>query len=176
MKPGKSFLLVTFFSLFSISTPSQAGMYASGGLSLNDHGFEVDGDAAGYTLAVGYRPKQGGFGGEIKYLDTGSAAVSGLGTLKMSGANISGVYWIRNNDGRAAGMSAYVKLGLYNINASVGPASASSQGYSAGMGFEFKVNRNMGIFTDLDGFALVDATNNRRDMMTVWSIGVRYHF
>ena len=176
----KNLLLITFaaclLSLFAKPAVTHAGMYANGGLSLNDHGFEVDGDAPGYMLAAGFRPAQGGLGGEIAYVNTGSVAVSGLGNLEMTGSNVSAVYWFRNEDARAAAMSAYVKLGLYNITATVAPATANSTGYSAGMGFEFKANRSLAYYTNLDGLALVNATNGRLDMLTVWSVGIRYYF
>jgi hypothetical protein len=162
--------------LSSLPVAVYAGMYVSGAMSLNDHGFEVDGDALGYTMAVGYRPQRSGFGAQLGYSNTGSASVSGLGNLKMTGANLSAVYWIPNNEPRLAYMHGYVKLGIYNMTATVGSATEYSKGYSAGMGFEFKVKPYLGIYTDLDGFALVDATDGRDDMLSIWSIGARYHF
>ena len=162
--------------LSSLQVAAQAGAYVSGAMSLNDHGHQVDGDALGYTMAVGYRPQDGGFGAQVGYINTGSTDVSGLGDLEMTGTNLSAVYWIPNNEPRLAYMHGYVKLGIYNIRATVASATANSKGYSAGMGFEFRVKKNLGVYADLDGFALVDATDSRDDTLAVWSIGARYHF
>ena len=94
----------------------------------------------------------------------------------MSGANFSIVYWIPNNEPELAYMHGYVKLGIYKMRASVALSTANSTGWSAGLGFEFRVRPNLGLYADVDGFLLVDATNNLEDNLTIWSFGARYHF
>jgi hypothetical protein len=168
-------VVISALLLSSVASASYAGMYVSGALGLNDHRFSNVSDATGFTAGVGYRPERGGLGAEISYLNAGRATISGFGDLEMSGSNISVVYWIPN-DSELQYMHAYLKLGVYNMSATVAPATANSSGLSAGMGFEFSVNPKVGLYADLDGYALIDATNNNVDNLGVWSFGVRYHF
>ena len=169
-------LALTALSLLLVTGTAHAGMYVSGALSLNDHRFINVDDAAGYTLGVGYRPTRGGLGGEVAYINAGSATISGLGNLEMSGTNISAVYWIPNDVPELAYMRGYVRLGVYSMTATVTPSTADSSGISAGMGFEFRIKPRLALYADLDGFALIDATNANLDNLSVWSFGVRYHF
>jgi hypothetical protein len=173
----KPFILVlSALSLLLATGTVHAGMYVSGALSLNDHRFANVEDAAGYTLGVGYRPTRGGLGGEVAYINAGSATISGLGNLEMSGTNVSAVYWIPNDVPELAYMRGYVRLGVYNMTATVTPSTADSSGLSAGMGFEFRVKPRLALYADVDGFALIDVTNGNLDNLTVWSFGIRFHF
>jgi hypothetical protein len=175
-KPKPVLLAIASVLLSFIPVVSYAGMYISGAFGLSDHRFANVGDAASYTLGIGYRPTRGGLGGEIGYVNAGSAVIGGVGNLDMSGTNVSAVYWIPNDVPELAYMRGYVKLGVYSMTATVVPSTADSSGISAGMGFEFRVKPGLGLYADVDGFALIDATNANLDNLTVWSFGVRYHF
>jgi len=156
--------------------PAHAGVYGSGALSLNEHRYSNIGNAGGYTLGVGYRPERGWLGGELGYIDAGSASIGGLGTLKMSGTSASAVYWIQDAEGDAARMSGNIKLGVYSMKATVAPSAAHSTGLRLGMGFEFRINDRLGWYADLDGYSLVDSTNKNEGNLVVWSLGLRYYF
>ena len=177
MKTGRQFRLSILVFLLSLAAaPSYAEMYVSGALSFNDHSQSNIDDAGGYTLGIGYRPERGWLGGELSYIDAGDANISGLGTLEMSGASASAVFWIQGEEADATGMSGNIKLGVYSMTATVASSTADSKGYRLGMGFEFKINNHLGWYTDLDGYFLVDATNDNEDNLAVLSLGLRYYF
>ena len=174
----KSWLLTpaAVLVLSFISGSASAGLYVSGALGLSDHRFANAGNALGVNAGIGYRPAQGGFGGELKYIDAGSARVRGSGDLKMSGTNAAVVYWIPNDNPELSYMHGYVRLGIYGLRTTYAASSEYDTGYSAGLGFEFRVRPQLGLYADFDGFILIDATNDHLDNLSVWSFGVRYHF
>lgn len=177
MKTGKQFRLAILVFILSMATvPSHAGMYVSGALSLNDYRYSNIDDAGGYTLGIGYRPARGWLGGEVSYIDAGSASISGQGTLEVSGSSVAAVFWIQGEEADATGLSGNIKLGVYSMTATVAPATADSTGLRLGMGFEFKINNHLGWYTDLDGYSLVDYTNNNEGNLIVLSLGLRYYF
>ena len=131
MKTGRQFRLSILVFLLSLAAaPSYAEMYVSGALSFNDHSQSNIDDAGGYTLGIGYRPERGWLGGELSYIDAGDANISGLGTLEMSGASASAVFWIQGEEADATGMSGNIKLGVYSMTATVASSTADSIGVS----------------------------------------------
>jgi hypothetical protein len=173
--PGLALLLL--FTLF-ISSIAHAGLYVSGGLGLTSHDFVNVGDAGGYAVTIGYRPEYGPIGLEASYLNAGSAPISGGGNLEMSGSTFSAVWWIQNWDARTDIMSGYMKLGLYDMSTTdtfPPAASTSNTGWRFGVGFEFRTSRNMAIYTDVDGYGLIDSPGGT-DNVTIWSAGLRYYF
>lgn len=151
-------------------------MYVSGAVSLNDHDYSNIDDAVGYTLGIGYRPTRGWLGGEVSYIDAGSASISGQGNLEMSGTSVAAVFWIQGEEADATGMSGNIKVGAYRMTATVASVTVDSTGLRLGMGFEFRVNKQLGWYTDLDGYSLVDSTINNERNLVVWSLGLRYYF
>jgi hypothetical protein len=165
---------LSLFLLLLTSATARAGLYISGGLGLTSHDFIDVGDAGGYAVAIGYRPAYGPLGFEASYLDAGSAPISGGGSLAMSGTSVSAVWWIQNRDPGTQYMSGYMKLGLYDMTATDTPFTTNDTGWRFGVGFEFKASRNLAIYTDVDGYGLVD-TPGGLDNVTIWSAGLRYY-
>jgi|GEM_PF-2767512 len=176
MKTGKQCGLAILALLLSLATvTANAGMYASGGFGVTTHEFVDVGDAVGYSVAIGYRPTYGPIGLEASFLDTGNAPIGGGGNLAMSGSTVSAVWWIRNWDPQTEFMSGYLKLGLYDMSVMDGPSVVDSTGWRFGVGFEFKTSPKLAIYTDVDGYGLVD-TLGGPESLTIWSAGLRYHF
>ena len=177
MNTGKQLGLAGLALLLSLATATgHAGMYVSGGIGLTEHDFVDVGHSSGYVLGIGYRPEYGPLGIEVGYLDTGSAPISGIGNLEMSGSTVVAVWWMRNWDPQTEFMSGYLKLGLYDMTATDPFSTVNSTGWRFGMGFEFRTSRNLAIYTDVDGYGLVDTPGGSFDNLTIWSAGLRYHF
>ncbi|HWJ05665.1 MAG TPA: outer membrane beta-barrel protein [Steroidobacteraceae bacterium] len=146
----------------------EGGAYVGAGVG--NYGVDVgafSGDDTGYKVFAGWMLNPW-LGGELEYLDGGSAEESGAG-LDMTGFNASlkAVYPIDQ-------FSLFAKAGLYLWDADVriageGRGSDSGEDFSWGIGVGYDFTDNFGVTVEYQGFEVEDTdTTDFVSASVVW--------
>lgn len=178
--------LVTCATLLSVNAQAyDSGWYLGGsiGQSRQNNAYGVAGgalsssSATGYQLTGGYKLNKY-FGGEISYLDFGSATFTApaaiVGNANLKGWNFSAVGSIPMTDS----LGLFGKLGIFNANPS-GIISGSSNKPSWGLGLKYDLGSNWDVKGEYEQFRMGSVNNvagSSNGKAQMYSVGVDYNF
>ena len=164
-------------ALLSTTAAADSGGYVGGAAGFASYNYSDVEDSTAFSIYGGYRPRDGGLGLEVGFLDLGDAditSISGM-SLNISGFNVSATYGTVPNV--ASPLTIFGKLGLYSFDTELAGAgmSASSSGLSFGVGLEYTITERLALRAELQNFSGVEDFANDEDVSLI-SAGVSYAF